>query len=66
MLPVKVSTPRVLPTEQARAVAASTGTAGEHSPRLIEIKLSNGHSMVHHGERNPRALTRVIDLLARR
>ena len=66
MLPVKVSTPTVLPTERARPVAASRGTAVEHSPRLIEIRLSNGHSIVLYGEINAKALARVIALLVRR
>jgi transposase len=66
MLPVKVSTPTVLPTERTRAVAASTGTPAEHSPRLIEIRLSNGHSIVLYGEINAKALARVIALLVRR
>jgi hypothetical protein len=46
MLPVKESTPTVLPTERARPVAASTDTPVEHSPRLIEIRLSDGHSIL--------------------
>ena len=66
MLPVKVSTPTVLPTERARGVAASTDTPVEHSRRLIEIRLSNGHSIVLYGEFNAKALARVIDLLVRR
>jgi len=61
-----VSTPTVLPTERARPVAASRGTAVEHSPRLIEIRLSNGHSIVLYGEINAKALARVIALLVRR
>jgi transposase len=65
MLPVKVSTPTVLPTERARRVAAPD-TAVEHSRRLIEIRLSNGHSIVLYGEFNAKALARVIDLLVRR
>jgi len=65
MLPVKVSTPTVLPAERARAVI-STGTPVERSPKLIEIRLSSGHSIVLYSEINTKALARVIDLLVRR
>jgi transposase-like protein len=66
MLPVKVSTPTVLPTERARATAPRDRGRAERASRLIEIKLSNGHSIVLHGRVNTAALSRVIDLLVQR
>jgi transposase-like protein len=66
MLPVKVSTPTVLPTERARAAAPRDRGRAERASRLIEIKLANGHSIVLHGRVNTTALSRVIDLLVQR
>ena len=60
MLPVKVATPTVLPTERARASTA------EGAPELIEIRLRNGHVIVLHGSVDSQALARVIELLVRR
>lgn len=65
MLPVKVSTPTVLPTERTRRAARETIVAERGLPG-IEIKLSNGHSIVVHGHVNAKALARVIDVLVRR
>lgn len=65
MLPVKVSTPTVLPTERARRTARETIVTESDSP-AIEIKLSNGHSIVVHGRVDAKALSRVIDVLVRR
>jgi transposase-like protein len=67
MLPVKVSTPTVLPTERATPPAPSQHPS-EPKPasRLIEIRLSNGHSIVLHGRVDAEALSRVIDLLVQR
>ena len=66
MLPVKVSTPTVLPTERARAGAPRDRGRTERASRLIEIKLCNGHSIVLHGRVDAEALSRVIDLLVQR
>jgi len=67
MLPVKVSTPTVLPTERAaRTVASQSSSEPKQASRLIEIKLSNGHSIVLHGRVDAEALSRVIDLLVQR
>jgi transposase-like protein len=67
MLPVKVSTPTVLPSERATPTAASQSSSEpKQASRLIEIKLSNGHSIVLHGRVNSEALSRVIDLLVQR
>jgi transposase len=65
MLPVKVSTPTVLPTERARRTARER-VVGERRSAGIEIKLSNGHSIVVHGRVDAKALARVIDVLLRR
>jgi transposase-like protein len=66
MLPVKVSTPTVLPTERARPVSSSRSVTAEQASKLIEIRLANGHSVVLYGELRTKALARVIDLLVRR
>lgn len=67
LLPVKVNTPTVLPTERAVPVSPSQHPS-EPKPasRLIEIRLSNGHSIVLHGRVDTEALSRVIDLLVQR
>ena len=67
LLPVKVSTPTVLPTERAAPTAPSPSPSEpKQASRLIEIKLSNGHSIVLHGRVDTEALSRVIDLLVQR
>ena len=66
MLPVKVSTPTVLPTERAASAAASQSPRAEQASRLIEIRLRNGHSIVLRGRVDAEALSRVIDLLVQR
>jgi len=63
LLPVKVTTPTVLPTERA-ARAPTPAQRGERAS--IEVKLANGHSIVVHGRVHGRSLARVIDLLVRR
>ena len=63
MLPVKVSTPTVLPTERATRAAPSQSPRGKRASRLIEINLSNGHSIVLRGRVDAAVLSRVIDLL---
>jgi transposase len=66
LLPVKVSTPTVLPTERARPTEPRNRGWSKRSSRLIEIKLCNGHSIVLHGQIDAEALSRVIDLLVQR
>jgi transposase len=67
MLPVKVSTPTVVPTERAaRAVPSQSSAQSKQASRLIEIRLSNGHSIVVRGRVDTQALSRVIDLLVQR
>jgi len=63
MLPVKVSTPTVLPSERAGRVPIE---AERCERAFIEVKLVNGHSIVIHGEVQAKSLARVIDLLVRR
>jgi len=65
MLPVKVSTPTVLPTERARRVPLKAERC-EGTSEVIEVKLANGHSIVIHGRVHAKSLARVIDLLVRR
>jgi transposase len=67
LLPVKVSTPTVLPTERAAPSAPSQSPSEpKHTSRLIEIRLSNGHIIVVRGRVDAEALSRVIDLLVQR
>jgi transposase-like protein len=67
MLPVKVSTPTVLPTERATPVTPSQSPSEpKQASRLIEIRLSNGHIIVVRGRVDAEALSRVIDLLVQR
>jgi transposase-like protein len=67
MLPVKVSTPTVLPTERVASAAASQSPSEpKQASRLIEIRLRNGHSIVVRGRVDTQALSRVIDLLVQR
>ena len=64
LLPVKVSTPTLMPTERARR--APRESSAEQQAGGIEIKLANGHSIVVHGQIDPKSLARVIDVLVRR
>ena len=67
LLPVKVSTPTVLPTERVAPTAASQSPSEpKQSSQLIEIRLSNGHIIVVRGHVDTQALSRVIDLLVQR
>ena len=67
LLPVKVSTPTVMPTERASpTVLSQSPSEPKQASRLIEIKLSNGHSIVLHGRVDTEALSRVIDILVQR
>ena len=65
MLPVKVSTPTVLPTQRT-APAPIKAEQREHTCEIIEVTLANGHSIVVHGRVRATSLARVIDLLVRR
>jgi transposase len=67
LLPVKVSTPTVLPTERAvPAMASQSPSEPKQTSQLIEIRLSNGHIIVVRGRVDAEALSRVIDLLVQR
>ena len=66
LLPVKVSTPTVVPTEGVRGAEPRNRHRRKRSSRLIEIKLSNGHRIVLHGRIDSEGLSRVIDLLVQR
>ena len=66
MLPVKVSTPTVLPTERAAPPVARQTPRTKPRARLIEIRLRNGHRIVLRGRVDTEALSRVIDLLVQR
>ena len=65
LLPVKLSTPTVLPIEPA-ARAPIKAERGERGSRVIEVKLANGHSIVVRGRVHAPSLARVIDVLVRR
>ena len=66
MLPVKVGTPTVLPTERTAPAVRRQSAKVQQAVTGIEIRLANGHSLVVHGEVDAKALTRVIDVLERR
>ena len=65
MLPVKVSTPTVLPTERAR-VGARMKASCEADAGIIELKLRSGHCIVLHGTVDTAALRILLDLLVHR
>ena len=67
MLPVKVSMPTMLPSERAQSASPSNAVGrSKGSCRRIEIKLSNGHSIVLYGRVDAEGLSRVIELLVQR
>jgi transposase len=67
MLPVKVSTPTVLPSERAASIAPRRSVSQpKQALQLIEILLRNGHSIVVSGRVDSEALSRVIDVLVKR
>jgi transposase-like protein len=67
LLPVKVSTPTVLPTERAApTVPSQSPLEPKQASQPIEIRLSNGHIIVVRGRVDAEALSRVIDLLVQR
>ena len=63
MLPVRVSTPTVLPIKPATQV--NKAARSERSSKLIEIRLANGHSVVLRGRVDAKTLARVLDVLVR-
>ena len=68
MLPVRVSTPTVLPTERAVAEVPTQARRSKPLSEGIEIQLANGHSIVVHGRGriDTKVLARLIALLVRR
>jgi transposase-like protein len=64
MLPVRVSTPTVLPVQPAVQVGKAARL--ERASKLIEIRLANGHSIVLRGRVDAKTLARVLDVLVRR
>ena len=64
LLPVKVSTPTVIPSE--RAARAPKEPAPVTVAASIEIQLANGHSLIVRGDVETKHLARVIDVLVRR
>ena len=64
LLPVKVGTPTVMPSERAARVAKESARVAVIPS--IEIKLANGHSLVVRGEVEVKHLARVIEVLVRR
>lgn len=65
LLPVKVSTPTVIPSERVtRAHKRSTPDAVVVP--CIEIKLANGHGLIVRGDVEVKQIARVIELLVRR
>jgi transposase len=65
LLPVKVSTPTVMPSERAARAPKEPAVVAAAVPS-IEIKLANGHSLIVRGDVEAKHLTRVLDVLARR
>jgi transposase len=66
MLPVRVSTPTVLPTERAVVEDPAQRCRSRPLSDAIEIQLANGHGIVVHGQIDTKVLARVIALLVRR
>jgi transposase-like protein len=64
MLPVRVSTPTVLPIKPAAQAGKAVGP--QRPSKQIEIKLANGHSVVLRGRVDAKTLARVLDVLVRR
>ena len=63
MLPVRVSTPTVLPIKPATQVDKTARP--ERTSKLIEIRLANGHSVVLRGRVDSKTLARVLAVLVR-
>lgn len=63
MLPVRVSTPTVLPIKPA--VQVDKAARPERASKVIEIRLANGHSVVLRGRVDAKTLSRVLAVLVR-
>lgn len=66
LLPVKVSTPTLLPSERVRATTLRHSERADGAAALMEIRLSNGHSVLLYKEVEVTLLARVIKLMVRR
>ena len=66
MLPVKVTTPTVLPTERRTERQAMKATTRQACASSIEIELPSGGCIRVHGRVDIKMLARVIDMLVRR
>jgi transposase len=66
MLPVKVTTPTVLPTERNAERMGLKDTVRQRRLGSIEIDLPNGRCIRAHGQVDTKLLARVIDVLVRR
>ena len=64
ILPVKVTTPTVVPS--ARAARVPREARPNTAIADIEIKLANGHTLILRGAIDVKQLARVIDVLVRR
>lgn len=66
MLPVKVTTPTVLPSERRGERVAVKRTSQQSTPAsIIEIELPNGRCIRVHGRVDTKVLGRIIDVLER-
>jgi transposase len=66
LLPVKVTTPTLLPTERHGERASSKDTHRQAQAGCIEIELPHGRCIRVHGQVDAKVLARVIDVLVRR
>lgn len=66
MLPVKVTTPTLLPTERRASRAVPKDAPRRIAADSIEIELGNGRCIRVHGRVDIKALSRIIDALERR
>jgi transposase len=66
MLPVKVSTPTVLPTERRAARVVAKDAPRQIAADSIEIELGNGRCIRVHGRVDIKALSRIIGVLEHR
>ena len=66
MLPVKVTTPTVLPTEHCPERVSLKDTGRPARGGSIEIELPNGRCIRVHGHVDIKVLARVIEVLVRR
>jgi len=66
LLPVKVTTPTVLPSERRGERVSARDPPRHSSMGSIEIELPNGRCIRVHGRVDTKFLTRIIDVLVRR